>query len=71
MQVEGGMHRLYCQKMALSTVYMLHIPPAITKHIKICNNIHPFKTLLTDYFLKKAFYSIKEFLSAGHNDVDI
>ena len=35
-----------------------------------CNKIHTFKTLLTDYFVKNAFYSIEEFLSAGHNNVD-
>ena len=38
---------------------------------KYCNNIHTFKTLLRDYLVKNAFYSIEEFLSAGHNDVDI
>jgi len=33
---------------------------------KYCNNIHTFKTLLRDYLVKNAFYSI----SAGHNNVD-
>jgi hypothetical protein len=31
---------------------------------KYCNNIHTFKTLLRDYLVKNAFYSIKEFLVA-------
>ena len=35
------------------------------------NNIHTFKTLLRDYLANNAFYSIEDFLSAGHNDVDI
>jgi len=39
--------------------------------LKDCNNVHAFKTLLRDYLVKNAFYSIEEFLSAGHNDVDI
>ena len=38
---------------------------------KFCNNIHTFKTLLRDYLVKNAFYSIEEFLSAAHNDADI
>jgi hypothetical protein len=38
---------------------------------KFHNNIHTFKTLLTDYLVKNAFYSIDEFLSTGHNNVDI
>jgi hypothetical protein len=38
---------------------------------KYCNDIHAFKTLLRDYLANNAFYSIKEFLSAGHNDVDV
>jgi hypothetical protein len=38
---------------------------------KYCNNIHTFKTLLRDYCAKNTFYSVEEFLSAGHNDVDI
>jgi len=38
---------------------------------KYCNNIHTFKTLLRDYLVKNAFYSIEEFLCAAHNDVDI
>jgi hypothetical protein len=37
---------------------------------KYCNNIRTFKTLLRDYLVKNAFYSIEEFLSAGHNNVD-
>jgi len=37
---------------------------------KFCNNKHSFMTLIRDYFVKNAFYSIKEFLSAVHNDVD-
>ena len=37
---------------------------------KYCNNVHAFKTLLRDYLVKNAFYSIEEFLSAGHNNVD-
>jgi hypothetical protein len=36
---------------------------------KYCNDIHNFKTLLRDYLVKNAFYSIEEFLSAGHNNV--
>jgi hypothetical protein len=36
---------------------------------KYCNNIHTFKTLLRDYLVKNAFYSIEEFLPAGHSDV--
>jgi len=39
--------------------------------LKFCNNVHIFRTLLKDYLVKNAFYSIEEFLSAGHNDVDI
>jgi hypothetical protein len=35
-----------------------------------CNNICTFETLLRDYIVKNAFYSIEEFLSAGHNNVD-
>ena len=35
---------------------------------KFCYNVHTFKTLLRDYFVENAFYSIEEFLSAGHND---
>jgi len=38
---------------------------------KFCNNIHTLKTLLGDCFVKNAFCSIEEFLSAAHNDVDI
>jgi len=38
---------------------------------KYCNNTHTIKTLLKDYLVKNAFYSIEEFLSAGHNDVNI
>jgi len=38
---------------------------------KYCNNTHTFKTLLREYLVKNAFYSIEEFLSAGHNDADI
>ena len=38
---------------------------------KYYNNILTFKTLLRGYFVKNAFYSIQEFLSIGHNDVDI
>jgi hypothetical protein len=38
--------------------------------LKLCNNLHIFKTL-RDYLVKNAFYSNGEFLSAGHNDVDI
>jgi hypothetical protein len=34
-------------------------------------NIHTLKTLLTDYFVKNAFYSTEEFLSTGHNNVEI
>ena len=37
---------------------------------RYCNNIHTFKTLLSDYLVKNAFYSIEEFLSAGYNNVD-
>jgi len=37
---------------------------------KYCKNIHTFKTFLRDYHVKNAFYSIEEFLSAGHNNVD-
>jgi hypothetical protein len=37
---------------------------------KFHNNIHTFKTLLTDYLVKNAFYSNEEFLSTGHNNVD-
>jgi len=37
---------------------------------KYCSNIHTFKTLLRDYLVKNVFYSIEEFLSAGHNNVD-
>jgi len=33
--------------------------------------MHTFKTLLRDYLVKNAFYSIEEFLSIGHNDVDV
>ena len=36
---------------------------------KYCNKIHTFKTLLKDYLVTKAFYSIEEFLSACHNNV--
>jgi len=38
---------------------------------KYCNNIHSLKTLLRDHVVKHAVYSIDEFLSVGHNDVDI
>jgi len=37
--------------------------------LQFCKNIHTFKALLTDYLVKNAFYSIEEFLSAGHDDV--
>ena len=37
------------------------------KIFKFHNNIHTFK----DYLVKNAFYFNKEFLSTGHNDVDI
>ena len=37
---------------------------------KYCNNIHTFETLLRDYLVKNAFYSIEEFLSARRNSVD-
>jgi hypothetical protein len=39
--------------------------------LNFCNNIHTFMTVLSDYLVKNAFFSIEEFLSAGHNDVDI
>jgi len=37
---------------------------------KYYNNIHTFKTLLRDYLVENAFYSIEEFPSDGHNNVD-
>ena len=39
--------------------------------LKLCYHMHIFKILLRDYLFKKAFYFMREFLSAGHNDVDI
>ena len=39
--------------------------------LQFCYNMHTFKILLRDYLLKNAFYFTEEFLSAGHNDVDI
>jgi len=39
--------------------------------LKFYNKIHIFKTLLRDYLVENVFYSIEEFLSAGHNNVDI
>ena len=39
--------------------------------LKFCNIIHTFKKLLRDYLLKNGFPSIEQFLSAGHNDIDI
>jgi hypothetical protein len=41
-----------------------HLPQNIFKYYY---NTHIFKTLLRDYPVKNAFYSIEEFLSAGHN----
>jgi hypothetical protein len=38
--------------------------------LKFCN-VQTFKTFLRDYLVKNAFYSIEEFLSAGHNNADI
>ena len=38
---------------------------------EFCIDILTFKTLLRDNLVKNAFYSIEEFLSAGHNDVGI
>ena len=43
------------------------LPQNISKY---CNNIHTFKTLWKDYLVKNAFYSIKEFLHDGLNNVD-
>jgi hypothetical protein len=39
--------------------------------LKFYYNIHIYKTLLRDYFVKNYSYFIEEFFSAGHNDVDI
>jgi len=39
--------------------------------LKFCNNIHNFKTLLRDCFVKNVFYAIEEFLSSAQNDVDL
>jgi hypothetical protein len=38
---------------------------------KYCKNTHTFKALLRDFLIKNALYSIEEFLSVGHNNVDI
>ena len=38
---------------------------------KYCNNMHTFKTLLRGCLVNNAFNSSEEFLSAGHNNVDI
>jgi len=38
---------------------------------KFHNNLHTCKILLRDCLVKIVFYSIEEFLSAGHNDVEI
>ena len=55
---------VYC-----STVKIFNqLPQNIFKYF---NNIHTFKTLSRDYLIENAFYVIEEFLSAGHNDVDI
>jgi hypothetical protein len=45
-----------------------HLPQNI---FKCHNNIHTFKTVLRDYLAKNTFHSIEEFLSAGHNNVEI
>jgi len=39
--------------------------------LKFCNIIHTFNALLRDYLVKNGFHSIEEFLSAGHNDIDV
>jgi len=39
--------------------------------IKFHNNLHTFKTLLREYLINNALYSIEKFHSAGHNDVHI
>jgi hypothetical protein len=41
-----------------------HLPQNISKPH---NNIHIFKTMLRNYLVKNAFYSIDEFLSKGCN----
>jgi len=38
---------------------------------KFCNNVNAFKNFLRDCLVKNAFYSIEEFFSPGHNDVEI
>jgi len=58
--IQGG---VYCSSVKIFN----ELPQNIFKY---CNNIHTFKTLLRDYLVKNAFYSIEEFLSAGHNNVD-
>ena len=58
--IQGG---VYC-----SSVKIFNQLPQNT--FIFCNNIHTFKTLLRDYLVKNVFYSIVEFLSAGHNNVD-
>jgi hypothetical protein len=39
--------------------------------VKYYTKIHNFKNFLRDYLVQNYFYSIEEFLSAGHNNVDI
>jgi len=56
-------------------VSTIHLLKYSTSYHKIYSNIVttyiPLKTLLRDYLVKYAFYSIKEFISVGHNDVDM
>jgi hypothetical protein len=48
-----------------------NIQTANTKYTKFCNKIDSFNTMLRDYLVKNAFYSLDEFLSGGHNDMVI
>jgi hypothetical protein len=50
----------------------LKISDQLTQNIfKFHYNKHIHKTLLREYLVKKAFYSIEQFLSVGHSDVHI
>jgi hypothetical protein len=57
----------------ISSLNTIHLLKYLTSYHKIYSNIVttyiPFKTLFRDYPVKNAFYSIEEFLSAGHNNV--
>jgi len=70
----------FCRALAIHVLHAVRSPldyssvkifnQLLQNILKFCN-IHTFKTILRDYLVKNAFYSIEEYLYAGHNNVDI